>query len=246
MSLSAQNAAPAVCALLLRSLRSKPSRSAPRIGAISLFLISMACIAWTAGCGGGSSGSSNPPANPTPSLSSLTPNTATAGGPALTVTVSGSNFISSSTVQWNGSARPTTYASATSLQAAVTAADIATTGTASVTVSTPAPGGGTSSPLTFTIDNPVPAIASLTPNAVLAGTSAFTLTITGSNFVSTSTVQWNGSPRTTTYVSSTVLQAAISATDIATPGTVAVTVSNPTPGGGASAPATFTIMPPPP
>jgi hypothetical protein len=246
MSLSAPNAAPAVCALLLRSLRSKPSRSAPRIGAISLFLISMACIAWTAGCGGGSSGSSNPPANPTPSLSSLTPNTATAGGPALTVTVSGSNFISSSTVQWNGSARPTTYVSATGLNAAITAADIATAGTASVTVSTPAPGGGTSSPLTFTIDNPLPAIASLTPNAVLAGTSAFTLTITGSNFVSTSTVQWNGSPRTTTYVSSTVLQAAISATDIATPGTVAVTVSNPTPGGGASAPATFTIMPPPP
>jgi hypothetical protein len=247
MSLLGPNAAPAACALLLRMLRSKPSRSSARpTGAISLFLISMACIAWTAGCGGGSGGSSNPPGNPTPSLSSLTPNTATAGGPALTVTVSGSNFISSSTVQWNGSPRTATYLSSTSLQAAISAADIATAGTASVTVSTPAPGGGTSSPLTFTIDNPVPAIASLTPNAVVAGTSGFALTVTGSNFVSTSTVQWNSSPRTTTYVSSTSLQAAISAADIATPGTAAVTVFNPTPGGGTSAPATFTIRVPPP
>ena len=205
-------------------------------------------MAWTAGCGGGSGGGSNPPpSNPVPALTALTPNSATVGGPALTLTITGSNFVSASAVQWNGSARPTTFVSATSLKAAITAADIATAGTASATVSNPAPGGGNAlAALTFSIDNPIPTLASLAPNAAVAGTDAFVLTVTGTNFVSTSTVQWNGTARTTTFVSSTSLQAAITAADIATPGTASVTISNPAPGGGASAPATFTILVPPP
>ncbi len=233
----------------LRFLKSLLLKRSPNFAhpatTLPLLLVAMACIASITGCGGGSGGSSTPP-NPAPSVSSLAPNSTIAGGPAFTVTVTGSNFISSSTVEWNGSARPTTFASGTSLQASITAADIATAGTASVTVSSPAPGGGTSSALTFTINNPVPTLTSLSPSAVVGGSAAFTLTVTGSNFVSTSAVQWNGSPRTTTFVSSTSLQAAISASDIATPGTATVTVFNPTPGGGTSAPATFIIQTPPP
>jgi hypothetical protein len=234
----------------VRFLKSRLSSLALAIGqplpAISTFMFAMVCVASLVGCGGGSGGSNPPPSNPVPAISSLTPSTATAGGPAFTLTVTGSNFVSSSTVEWNGSARPTTFASATSLTAATTAADIATAGTASVAVSSPAPGGGASGPLTFTINNPVPTLTSLNPNAVVGGSPAFTLTVTGSNFVSTSTVQWNGTARPTTYVSATGLQAAISAADIATPGTATITVSNPTPGGGTSGPATFTILVPPP
>ncbi len=242
MSLSAPNAAPVACALLLRFPRSKPSRSSARpIGAISLFLISMACIAWTVGCGGGSGGSPNPPSNPTPSLSSLTPNTATAGGPALTVTVSGSNFISSSTVQWNGSARPTTYVSATSLQVAITAADIATPGTAAVTVSNPAPGGGTSAPATFTIRVPAPTITLMTPSSAVAGGAAFTVVISGTRFEASSVVNWNGSPRTTSFISNTSLQAAVTASDTAAIGTAKVTVVNPVADGGTSNPSAFFV-----
>jgi len=83
----------------------------------------------------------------------MNPTTLLAGGAAFTLTVTGTNFISSSVVQWNGSARTTTLASSTSLQAAITAADIATAGTATVTVMNPAPGGGTSTGLSFTIAN---------------------------------------------------------------------------------------------
>jgi hypothetical protein len=232
--------------LFLKSIQLKLARSLGKPSlATSTFLVVVAFIASVAGCGGGSGGSSTPP-NPVPSVSALTPTSATAGGPAFTLTVAGSNFISSSTVEWNGNARPTTFASSTSLQASITAADIATGGTASVAVSTPAPGGGTSSPLTFTINNPVPALASIAPNALVAGSPAFTLTVTGSNFVSKSAVQWNGAPRTTLFVSTTSLQAAITAADIATPGTASVTVLNPAPGGGTSAPVTFIIQIPPP
>lgn len=185
--------------------------------------------------------------NPVPTLSSLSPSTATAGSAAFTLTVTGTNFVAGSVVQWNGSARTTTFVSTTQLQAAITAADIATAGNASVTVFSPAPGGGTSSAMTFTIaaaPNPAPALTSISPSNATAGGVGFSLTLTGSNFVASSVVRWNGSARTTTFVSSTQLQVAIAAADIATAGTASVTVFTPTPGGGTSTARTFTINAP--
>lgn len=93
--------------------------------------------------------------NPIPSITILNPNTATAGGGAFTLTVTGTNFVSGSTVQWNGSERTTTFNNSTLLTAAITAADIATAGTASLTVVNPSPGGGTSNSQTFTINGSI-------------------------------------------------------------------------------------------
>src|SRR5262249_45828763 len=156
--------------------------------------------------------------------SSIAPTSATAGDAAFTMTVTGTNFISPSIVQWNGNQRATTFGSSTQLQAQITTADIATAGTASVTVFTPAPGGGTSSPQTFTstAPNPSPTLTSLSPSTAIAGGAAFTLTVTGSNFVGSSVVRWNGVDRTTTFGSATQVQAAISASDIATQSTASV------------------------
>ncbi len=179
--------------------------------------------------------------NPAPTLASLSPSSATEGGSAFTLTVTGTNFVSGSTVQWNCSARATTFVSGTQLTAAMSAGDIATAGTVSVTVANPSPGGGTSNALTFTINNPTPTATLLSPSSATAGGTAFTLTVTGTNFVSGSTVQWNGSARTTTFVSGAQLTAAVSAGDIATGGTASVTVVNTSPGGGTSNSLTFTI-----
>ena len=179
--------------------------------------------------------------NPVPTITNINPTSATAGGAAFTLTVNGTNFINGSTVQWNGGARTTTFVSATQLTAAIPATDIATAGTSSVTVTTPAPGGGTSAAATFTINNPLPSITSLNPNGVTAGGAAFTLTVNGSGFINGSTVQWNGSARTTTFVSSTQLTAAIPAADIANVGTTNVTVTTPAPGGGTSNAVSFTV-----
>ncbi|HEV8130970.1 MAG TPA: SBBP repeat-containing protein, partial [Acidobacteriota bacterium] len=88
---------------------------------------------------------------PIPAIASLSPSSATAGGPAFTLTVNGSNFVNSSVVQWNGSSRITTFISSSQLSAAINAADIAVVGGASVTVFNPLPGGGTSNAQTFTI-----------------------------------------------------------------------------------------------
>ncbi len=203
--------------------------------------------------GGGTSGTAtfsitSTTNNPVPVASSLAPSSAAAGSAAFTLTVNGSNFINGSVVRWNGNARTTTFLNGTQITAAITAADVASQGTNTVTVFNPTPGGGTSGNLTFTVNaasNPVPTTTSLSPSSTAAGGPAFTLTVNGTNFVATSVVRWNGSNRTTTYVSATQLTAAISASDIASQGTRTVTVFNPTPGGGTSGGRTFTITAPP-
>ena len=195
-----------------------------------------------AGCGGGGGTPPPPSANPVPTLTSISPTSATAGGVAFTLTANGSNFISSSVVRWGGANRTTTFVSSTQLTAAIPASSIANGGTANVTVFNPTPGGGSTTPLTFTVENPVPTLLLLTPSSAVAGTSAFTLTLDGSGFVPSSVVQWNGTARTTTFLSGARLRAAITASDIATPTTVPVTVFNPTPVGGTSNDLTFTIL----
>jgi hypothetical protein len=91
--------------------------------------------------------------NPTPSISTFSPTYADAGGAAFTLTVNGAGFVSGSTVYWGTFALATTYVSATQLTALVPATDITATGTASITVVSPTPGGGASSTLKFAIDS---------------------------------------------------------------------------------------------
>jgi hypothetical protein len=142
-----------------------------------------AALGCLAGCNGGS-GSPAPPVNPNPApnLASLNPSLTLAGGAGFNLTVTGANFIPSSMVQWNGSARATTFGSSTSLQAAITATDITTAGTGMVTVATPAPGGGTSNALPFTINipNPVVSISPLSAIVAARGQQQFTATVTNS------------------------------------------------------------------
>ncbi|MGO4883680.1 MAG: Ig-like domain-containing protein [Bryobacteraceae bacterium] len=89
--------------------------------------------------------------NPVPALASLVPPNATHGGPAFTLTVKGSNFVSGCTVEWNGKGVATTFVNGGQVTATISKADIATAGSATVAVKNPAPGGGTSNTLTFTI-----------------------------------------------------------------------------------------------
>src|SRR5439155_9710694 len=83
--------------------------------------------------------------------------------------------------------------------------------------------------------NPVPLISQpLVPDAVAPGGAGFTLTVNGTGFVPGSVVNWNGSPRTTSFVNGSQLTASILASDIAVASTAAVTVINPSPGGNSS------------
>jgi hypothetical protein len=175
-----------------------------------------------------------------PTITSLSPGTAIAGAAGFTLTVTGTNCVSGATVNWNGNALPTTYKSATQLTATVAAGLIASSGTASVTVTNVS---GTSSGSTFTIYG-LPAITSLSPTTAVAGGAAFTLTINGTNFVAGSTTaKWGTTPLTLTFKNATQLTAPVTAAQIVTAGSANVTVTTP---GGTTAPATFTIDPKPP
>src|SRR6266404_3952385 len=82
---------------------------------------------------------------------------------------------------------------------------------------------------------PVPQINQPTaPATATPGGAAFTLTVNGTGFVPGASVNWNGSPRSTTFVSNTQVTGTIPATDIAASGTASVTVFNPSTGGGTS------------
>ncbi|MGB9283791.1 MAG: IPT/TIG domain-containing protein, partial [Candidatus Sulfotelmatobacter sp.] len=171
-------------------------------GIVSLLLL--------AGCGGGTSPSSitqptSSGSNPTPTITTISPNSTAAGGAAFTLTINGTNFVAASMVNFGGSAPATTFVNSTQLTAAIPAASIASIGTPAVTVTNPAPGGGTSKAINFTITSglsSVPTINYLYPSCVPAGEQSFQLQVVGpypgSNFVAGSVVRWNGSDRPTT------------------------------------------------
>lgn len=181
--------------------------------------------------------------SPAPILTALNPSNALAGATSLTLTVTGSGFVNGSAVQWNGSPRATTFINNTQLTAVLTTADLAPASTANVTVFNPAPGGGASAPQIFTLNNPAPVITSLSPNSALAGSVSFAVTINGSGFNAQTQVRWNGSQRGVSSFSATQLTIIVSGSDVATAGTVTVSVVNPAPGGGSDA-SLFTVIAP--
>ncbi len=184
--------------------------------------------------------------NPLPAAVSMSPNAAAAGSATFTITLTGTNFTNTTTINWNGGALVTTYLSTTQISAIVPAANITTVGTASVTAVSPTPGGGTSAVLTFTIssgvvNNPSPSATAISPLTITAGSAAFTLTATGTNFINGSSINWNGTALATTFVNNTQLTAQVAAANIVTTGTVPITVFTPLPGGGTSSAQTFTV-----
>jgi Tol biopolymer transport system component len=223
-----------------------PQKVHGRLGLIRLrsaALVSVAVmLVLVVGCG-----NDNQPYNDTPSIISLFPSSATAGGPGFTLNISGNGFISTAVVYWNNAAQTTTFnTTSTQLSISVTAQQIATAGTAQVVVVSPLPGGGASTAVNFTItapQNPLPTISSLSPANTAVGVlpPGNLLTVNGTNFISSSSVSFNGIQRTTNFVSATQLTVPMTASDVASNATINVTVSNPAPGGGVSGSALFQV-----
>ncbi len=89
---------------------------------------------------------------------------------------------------------------------------------------------------TVTLWNPTPVLTGISPASTNLGN--YTLTITGSDFISGTQVLLNGSALSTTLVSSTKLTATGNAT---TAGTFSITVENPDPGSSSSSAQDFTV-----
>lgn len=105
----------------------------------------LAFVSLTAACGYGSHYMGG---NGAPSITSLSPNMATAGDADFVLTVNGSGFGTDAVVFWNGTALPSTYATTTKVTATVSAADVATAGVIPVYVRS---GGKNSNMMNFTV-----------------------------------------------------------------------------------------------
>jgi hypothetical protein len=175
--------------------------------------------------------------NPAPSISSLSPTSINAGQPGFTLTVNGSGFAPQSLIYWNGTAISTIFLTGNQLQATIPSLFISTPGSAIIEVQTPAPGGGMTSQLTFTINtvnSPIPVLTSISPSAGLAGGNEFLLHLVGNNFESQSVVTINGNGQQTEFLDSQDLQVEIPATELISAGVLSISVLNPSPGGGTS------------
>jgi hypothetical protein len=148
------------------------------------------------------------------------------------VTVTGGTFIPASVVNINGKARATTYANSNTLTFVASIADESTIGALSVTVTNPAPGGGTSPSASLAISAPstTPVILSVTPNSLVAGSADTSISLAGTGFTANSVVQWNGTNLVTEFAPyySYQLVATVPAAEIAKAGTASVTVNTPT------------------
>src|SRR5262245_1945008 len=94
------------------------------IRTLSLALAAALAPAWTA-------------ASAAPGLTALDPASAPAGTPGLSLRVLGTGLVSGSVVCWRGAARPTTGSGLLELRAQLSAGDLASPGSAAVTVALP-------------------------------------------------------------------------------------------------------------
>ncbi|PYU10442.1 MAG: hypothetical protein DMG29_17485, partial [Acidobacteria bacterium] len=184
---------------------------------------------------------------PSFNLSSIQPSTAAAGSAGFTLTLNGNGFTANSIVRWTigtstTTVTPTPPVNANQLTANITATLVGAAAAVQVTVSDPGQANPTNS-LVFSVTGPAPTInPPLNPATATAGSGDTPLTLNGTNFISGSKVNWNGSPLpTTTVVSATQVTTTIPQALLAFGGVNTVTVVNPAPGGGPSNGADFTV-----
>jgi hypothetical protein len=163
-----------------------------------------------------------------PTLTAIAPDAVTVGTApqGLDVIVTGKGFVAGTQVDLAGTLLPATVLSATQLAVRVPADRMSASGIFRVTIITKP--GSVSNPLDFTVANPTSiVVTTIAPaSATVGDASPLALTVTGSGFVPTSVVRFNGASLTTTFTSSTQLAATITASSLVDAGKFGVTVVN--------------------
>lgn len=190
-----------------------------------------------------------------PEIISFNPGSITAGSQVVSLYVYGKNFYGingdgfreNSVVRWNGQDRATEFLSGSLLRATIPESDVASVGTARISVLTKTELNEIieSAPVEIAIgsNRPVPVLASLFPAGAQVGGDGLNLAIFGKNFSRESVVRWNGVERTAIFSSSSEIILAVTKADLANAANVDIEVFTPGPGGGVSNKSTFTVAP---
>ena len=180
-------------------------------------------------------------------ITALVPSGVPVGNPSFTLTIQGTGFSRSSVVRFGGTSITPTFVSSNQLTAEIPAALVANVGTVPVTVTN---GKQTTLAAQFSVyppQNPKPVILSLLPTGSIAGVAhpggVLQLLIGGYGFIPASQVRFNGTLVTSSLTSGANNQilAVIPDSLLTNPGSVTVSVTNPTPGGGVAT-TTFGIV----
>jgi len=173
-----------------------------------------------------------------PTIIGFAPSGVTAGSPTITLVINGANFVNinpqaASQVIFNGTGLVTTFVNSGQLTVSINASLLAQPGSYPVYVLSPC--GAKSNTVTFTVF-PTSTVTSLNPSSVFAGSPAFPLTVTGTNFNTGLSIVFGGTRLSSTCVNpppasaaavacaSNQLVATVPANLVTTPGTVTVTV----------------------
>lgn len=202
---------------------------------LSLFAV---CIL-ISGCG--SSNSNTQPLNGAPTLSSLSTDNVLVGSSDLTLNISGSGFVSGASVSFGSNTLTPTSVTASQLSVVVPQNLLTTAVIMSVAVTNPAPGGGVSNALQFTVKNQVPTVESLSVNSAVIGSPDLTVSLTGKGFAPGAKVSFGSTDLTPATATDTQLSFVIPEVLLSSTGVIPVTASNPEPGGGVSNALSFTV-----
>jgi YVTN family beta-propeller protein len=176
--------------------------------------------------------------NAAPVMISVEPTQIAVGASEARLFVSGNNLNATTRLNFGPNAYSPATVSATSMTVIIPAEELRTPRPVSVTVTNPPPGGGTTTPLTFTVldnPNPAPSISGVTPTEIPAGSSTTTVRITGSGFIAATLVTLEGvAQRLPATITGTSIEFTVSDNLLQSPGTIAVLVTNPAPGGGSA------------
>ncbi len=172
-------------------------------------------------------------------LTALSPTQAVAGSGELVLTLTGTSFKRSAQVMFGSTHLPTTYVDNKTLRATVPINEVTTAGTVSVKVVNLDTKGGTTNALTFYVVNSVPAISTITPSSLTVSGLPKKVTILGSGFVDGVKVNVGTEAQGITQVDPlSVLPEAIGveipADYLENPGSVPISVTNPSMEGGQS------------
>jgi len=169
-------------------------------------------------------------------ITTLNPNSAPVNSPATPILVTGTGFTTGTVIRFGGVDIPTTVNSPTQLAGTIPAQLLITPGKIPVVA---ANGALVSNALTFEVGNR-PEITFLNPGAITAGAARFSLIVLGRNFLPGSVIKFGDQDLVTTFAGAAQLSGAVPAELLATPRSVAVTVTNPD--GQISNPETFRIV----
>src|SRR5262249_8890767 len=158
-------------------------------------------------------------------LVSISPVEVNAGSASVTLSLSGNNFNTTSIVNFGGTSLSPLTANGTSMTVTLPASLLAG-GTYPVSVTNPAPGGATTDPLVFTVNpqgNSAPAIVSVSPASIPAGSGATTVVVQGTGFTSSTTAMLGSLTGT---ISGNTATFTVSAGEMQTPGTLNGLIAN--------------------